>query len=108
MPRYSFTVDIDAPREFVFDRFIDLERAPEWIEGMARVSDVSGPVDQAGTTYMVYFGSWAKSQTTVLAAERPRLHRTKFGNWFLRGENEAVFAETGDGTRMTQTFTTVA
>jgi len=101
-------VDIRAPREQVFDLFVDLDRAPEWIEGMAGVSDVSGPPDRAGTTYVVKFGSWSTSTTTVLAAERPRHHMTRFGTWFLRGENEATFEEMDGGqqTRLTQEFRT--
>ena len=39
MGRHAITVDIAAPREQVFDLFVNLERAPEWIEGMAGVSD---------------------------------------------------------------------
>jgi uncharacterized protein YndB with AHSA1/START domain len=106
--RHTITVDIAAPREQVFDLFVNLERAPEWIEGMAGVSEVSGPPDQAGTTYVTKFGSWSTSVTTVLAAERPSHHLTRFGNWFLRGENEATFTElaTGTGTRLTQEFRT--
>jgi uncharacterized protein YndB with AHSA1/START domain len=106
MATHEFTIDINAPREQVFDLWVNLDRASEWIEGMAKVTDVSGPPDKAGTTYMTHFGSWATSQTTILEAERPRHHRTKFGNWLLRGENEATFHETESGTRLTQVFRT--
>lgn len=106
MGRYTFVVDIAAPREQVFDLWTNLDRAHEWIEGMAGVSDVSGPVDQAGTTYVTRFGNWAKSLTTVVHAERPRRLRVRFGNWLLRGENSATFEEVGTGTRLTQTFDT--
>ena len=106
MGRYTFVLDIKAPREQVFDLWTNLDRAHEWIEGMAGVSDVSGPVDQAGTTYLTRFGSWAKSLTTVVDAERPSHFKTKFGNWLLRGENGATFEQVGPGTRLTQTFET--
>ena len=106
MGRYQFTVDIAAPRDQVFDLWTNLDRAPEWIGGMAGVSDVSGPVDQVGTTYVTRFGNWAKSPTTVIAAERPARFATRFGNWLLRGENHATFDETPAGTRLTQTFVT--
>lgn len=106
MGRYTFMVDIDAPREQVFDLWTNLDRAHEWIEGMAGVSDVSGPVHQAGTTYVTHFGNWAKSPTTVIDAKRPSRFRTRFGNWLLRGENSAEFERLGDGTRLTQTFDT--
>ena len=106
MSRYTFVLDIKAPREQVFDLWTNLDRAHEWIEGMAGVSDVSGPVDQAGTTYVTRFGNWAKSLTTVVEAERPSRFRTRFGNWLLRGENSATFEEVGTGTRLTQSFET--
>ena len=107
MGRYTFVVDIKAPRDQVFDLWTNLERAPEWIEGMAGVSDLSGPVDQVGTTYVTRFGSWATSPTTVIDAERPSRFSTRFGNWLLRGVNSATFEERDGGTRLTQTFQTV-
>ena len=106
MGRYTFVIDIDAPRQQVFDLWVDLERAPEWIEGLDKITDVTGPLDQAGTTYVARFGTWATSKTTVLEAERPRFIRVKFGNWLLRGEQSALFEETAPGTRLTQTFVT--
>jgi uncharacterized protein YndB with AHSA1/START domain len=104
MSKYRFVVDIEAPREQVFARWTDLDRMPEWIGGMRDVVDLSGPVDQAGTTYTVRFGSWATSPTTVVAAERPSHYSTRFGNTYLRGENEAWLEEIGGGTRLTQEF----
>jgi len=104
---YRFVVDIEAPRELVFERWIDVERAPEWIEGMAGVSEVSGPLDRAGTSYKVHFGTWSTSVTTIVEAERPRWIRTRFGTWLLRGEQTAAFDETANGTRLEQTFETV-
>jgi uncharacterized protein YndB with AHSA1/START domain len=106
MGTYAFTVDIAAPRDQVWALWTDLDRAQEWIEGMARISDLSGPIDQVGTTYKVYFGSWSTSTTTILEAEPPRYLKNRFGNWFLRGEQSALLDETPGGTRLTQTFTT--
>jgi hypothetical protein len=74
--------------------------------GVTGVSDVSGPVDEAGTTYVVHFGPM-KSPTEVLDVERPRLYSTKFGNWLLRGRSSAIFEPDVDGTRITQTFETI-
>ena len=107
MARYTFTVEIDAPRDQVFALWTNLERAPEWIEGMAGVSEVSGPTDQAGTSYNVHFGSWSTSKSTILEAEPARFIRTEFGTWLLRGEQSALFEDIGGKTRVTQTFDTV-
>jgi uncharacterized protein YndB with AHSA1/START domain len=102
---YSFTVHIAASPEAVFDLWTDLDRLHEWTGGVTRVTDVSGPSDEAGTTYTVWFGRM-RSPTSVLDAERPHRIRTRFGNSVLRGETEAVFEPEGDGTSLTQRFRT--
>jgi len=78
----------------------------DWVGGVTGVTDVSGPVDRAGTTYVVHFGP-VKSPTEVVEVERPRLFATRFGSWILRGRSSATFEPEADGTRITQTFETV-
>jgi hypothetical protein len=39
-----FVVQVSAPREQVFDLWTNLDRAHEWIEGLTRITDVTGPV----------------------------------------------------------------
>lgn len=104
MAHYRLAVDVRAPRERVFDLWTDLARMGEWVEGVTGVSDVSGPVDRAGTQYVVHFGSIGGSRTEVLVAERPARFRTRFGTWLLRGESEARFEEIEGGTRVVQEF----
>ena len=77
----------------------------EWIGGLTRVTDVSGPPGQAGSTYTVWFGRMA-SPTRILEAERPRRIRSRFGNRMLRGETEATFEPADGGTSLTQRFRT--
>jgi hypothetical protein len=48
----------------------------------------------------------AKRPTEVLQAERPRLLRTRFGSWLLRGVEQATFEDVAGGTRLTQEFWT--
>jgi uncharacterized protein YndB with AHSA1/START domain len=96
----------EAPPELVFDLWIDLERMKDWVEGVTRVTDVSGPVDRPGTTYVVCFGP-VKSHTTVLEAERPTRFRSRFGSWVLRGENMATFSPEAGGTRIDQEIRTI-
>jgi uncharacterized protein YndB with AHSA1/START domain len=106
MPRYTLSTYVDAPREHVFALWTNLERMGEWVGGVTGVSDVSGPVDRAGTTYVVHFGPM-KSPTEVLEADPPRRFATRFGNWILRGRSAATFEPDGDGTRVVQEFETV-
>jgi uncharacterized protein YndB with AHSA1/START domain len=104
--RYTISTRVAAPPGDVFALWTNLERMGEWVGGVTGVTDVSGPVDQAGTTYVVHFGPM-KSPTEILEVERPRRFATRFGNWLLRGRSSATFEPDGDGTRVTQTFETV-
>jgi uncharacterized protein YndB with AHSA1/START domain len=105
MAQFRFTVDIAAPVEQVFELWTNLDRMHEWIEGVTRVTDLTGPSDQAGTRYTIWFGSM-RSPSEILEADRPRYLRTRFGNRMLRGESRATFEPTAGGTRLTQEYRT--
>jgi uncharacterized protein YndB with AHSA1/START domain len=106
MGTHRLSVHVAAPPEHVFDLWTNLDRMKEWVGGVTKVTDVTGPVDRAGTRYTVWFGRM-RSQTEVLEAERPRFFRTRFGNSILRGEGSASFEPDGAGTRVVQEFRTV-
>ena len=105
MAQHRISLLVDAPPDRVFDTFMDLDRMPEWVGGVTRVTDVTGPVDRAGTRYTVWFGRM-RSPTEILEADRPRHIRTTFGNLILKGESAVTFEAEGDGTRLTQTYKT--
>jgi uncharacterized protein YndB with AHSA1/START domain len=105
MGRYEFSVRIAAPPDRVFDLWTDLDRMKEWVGGVTNVTDVSGPLDRAGTRYTVWFGRM-RSPTEVIAVDRPRMIRTRFGNRVLRGQTLATFEPEDDGTLLTQAFQT--
>jgi uncharacterized protein YndB with AHSA1/START domain len=106
MAHYTFSIHVDAPPEQVFDLWTDLPRMGEWVGGVTAVSDISGPIDRVGTTYVVHFGP-VQSPTEVLDVERPRRFATRFGSWVLRGTSSTTFAPDGAGTRVTQEFETI-
>jgi len=106
MARYTFSIHVEAPPERVFALWTDLQRMGEWVGGVTGVTDISGPVDRVGTTYVVHFGP-VKSPTEILDVERPRRFATRFGSWVLRGTSSATFEPDGSGTRVTQEFKTV-
>ena len=106
MATYRFSVDAKAPREVVFDLWTALDRMPEWVGGVTRVTDLTGPVDAVGTRYTVWFGRM-RSPTEVIDVERPRHFRSRFGNWLLRGETDTTFDEVDGGTRITEEFRTI-
>ena len=105
MPTHRLTAFSAAPPERVFALWTDLDRMKEWVGGVTKVTDVTGPVDQVGTRYIVWFGRF-QSPTVVLEAERPRSFSTRFGNWIMRGVNTTTFTPEADGTRIDEIFHT--
>jgi hypothetical protein len=67
--------------------------------------DITGPVTTAGTRYVAWFGRM-RSPTEILQVDQPKLVRTRFGSWLLRGVQEVTFEEQDQGTRLTQEFWT--
>ena len=105
VPTHHMTAFAAAPPERVFALWIDLDRMKEWVGGVTKVTDLTGPVDQAGTRYVVWFGPM-KSPTVVLDAERPRRFSSRFGNFILRGVSSTTFEPEGAGTRIDQVIRT--
>jgi uncharacterized protein YndB with AHSA1/START domain len=105
MPTHRLTALSAASPERVFALWTDLERMKEWVGGVTKVTDVTGPVDEAGTRYIVWFGR-VRSPTVVLEAERPRTFSTRFGNWIMRGVNTTTFTLEAGGTRIDEIFHT--
>ena len=105
MAEHRISVDIAAPPERVFATFMDLDRMVEWVGGVTKVSDRTGPIDVAGTRYTVHFGPMT-SPTEILEVDRPHHVRTRFGNLILKGESDVRFEPIPAGTRLTQVFRT--
>ena len=105
MSTYRLSTFIAVPPERVFAAWTDPDRFHEWIGGVTGVTDRVGPSGEAGSRYTVQFGRMT-SPTEVLAAERPRHIRTRFGNAILKGESDVTFAADGAGTRVQQAIVT--
>jgi uncharacterized protein YndB with AHSA1/START domain len=105
MAEHRISTFIAASPDRVFATWMDLDRMKEWVGGVTKVTDVTGPIDRAGTRYTVHFGPM-KSPTEIIEVERPHHVRTRFGNAILKGESEVWLEAEGDGTRLDQTFRT--
>ena len=105
MGTHRLSVHVAAPPERVFGLWTDLDRMKDWVGGVTRVTDVTGPVARAGTTYIVWFGRMA-SRTEVLEADAPRYLRTRFRSQVLAGESSVRFESEANGTRIDQVFQT--
>jgi len=91
---------VRAPIQRVYAAYIDPALLPRWT-GVKAITDVSGPLDRPGTTYVeVVFGPY-RPRTEVLAAEPPILH--DMGGRSIRGIGwrwTARFAEKDEGTEI--------
>jgi uncharacterized protein YndB with AHSA1/START domain len=105
MAEHRLTIDIASRPDDVFALWMDLDRMTEWVGGVTRVTDVSGPIDVAGTRYTVWFGR-ISSPTEILEMDRPHHVRTRFGNLIMKGESDVRLDPTPEGTRLTQVFRT--
>lgn len=103
MARFEFSQSIDAPPALVFDLWTNLDRAHEWLVGMSKVTDVTGPLDRPGSRYVMWF-SGRPAPFEVEAVERPHRIRTRIDGGLFRGTMEARFEAEGDGTRLTEWF----
>lgn len=105
MATFRISTLVAASPEHVFATWTDLDRYPEWIGGVTRVSDLVGSIDVPGSRYTLWFGRMA-SPTEILEVERPRHIRTRFGNAILKGESDVRYTAEGEGTRIHQEFVT--
>ena len=105
MARFRFSTHVAATPPDVFALWTNLDRMHEWTEGVTKVTDVTGPPDEVGSRYTVWFGPLA-SRSEVIEADPPRLVRTRFGHRLLRGQTVATFEPEGGGTRVAQEFET--
>lgn len=104
--RYTYTIEIDAPQELVFELWTDLELMKKWVGGVTAVSEPTGPIDRPGTSYTIFFGRFG-SRTEVLEAERPRLYATRSGTFWMQLRHRGTFERSGPGgtqTTLTQTI----
>jgi len=98
--RASVKQFVHAPIERVYAAYVDPGVMPKWM-GIKAITDVSGPLDRPGTTFVeVVFGPY-RPRTEVLAADPPVLH--DMGGRSIRGIGwrwTARFAEKDEGTEI--------
>ena len=116
MGTYRFTSHADLEPTAALFLWADLDRATEWMEGVARVSDVSLP---AGRSPLLLGGTWPLviapgSRYTLWFGRRPVRHevlwledrgatafRTRLEGFLRRGETLVTFDPEGGGSRVT-------
>jgi uncharacterized protein YndB with AHSA1/START domain len=100
MGRYTMSRDIAATPAQVFAAFTDPAIAADWMAAET-IRDVSGPLDQAGSTYtLVIRGPW-RFHTTVVRSEPWTIHETMHrGRLGASARMVASLAERDGGTHL--------
>ncbi len=100
--RIHHDIWIQAPVEEVFALYCDSTRWPElWLEGSGEITNVSGPIDQVGTTFegtMRIAGMTASGTMRIVEVEPQRLVRVQNDQGALGFTYR--FETEGDGTRL--------
>jgi uncharacterized protein YndB with AHSA1/START domain len=102
MGHRSVTIDIAAPPARVFDIYTDLRRLPEW-QRQPGLKGTKGAFDRPDSNFVIHYGGPLTLRGTVLAAQRPSLHRVRAREMagLVTCETTARFAAAGGGTRLT-------
>jgi uncharacterized protein YndB with AHSA1/START domain len=100
MAHRRVTIDIAAPPERAFDIYADLRRLSAWGSG---VKATDGAFDRPGADFVIRVGGPFTLRGTVLAAQRPSLHRIRAREMagLVTCETTARFDPTDGGTRLT-------
>jgi uncharacterized protein YndB with AHSA1/START domain len=101
---------VAAPIEAVFDMFVDATLLATWFPRARGLTDLSGKLDEAGTTYTLLFAGPARASCEVTEVERPVQHERTFVLSFgifdhvlrsVRGCVKMHFRAEGPGTNVT-------
>ena len=112
----SFTIQIDAPPERVFEELSHVERHTTWANPKSKMTmeQIGGTGPGQGSTYRstgVFTGKQVSADLTVTAFDPPRRFAVrsdqhqegKKDQWYL---NDYTLAPRGGGTALTKTMTT--
>jgi uncharacterized protein YndB with AHSA1/START domain len=96
------TIEIAAPPERVFDIYVDFRRLSEW-QGQSGLKGTDGAFDRPGADFVIRFGGPFTLRGTVLALQRPSLHRVRTRELagLVTCETTTRFDAANGGTRLT-------
>jgi uncharacterized protein YndB with AHSA1/START domain len=102
MGHRSVTIEIAAPPERVFDLYADFRRLSEW-QGQSGFKGTEGAFDRPGADFVIRFAGPFTLRGTVLALQRPSLHRIRARELagLVTCETTARFDPADGGTRLT-------
>jgi uncharacterized protein YndB with AHSA1/START domain len=96
------TIHVDAAPDGAFDAFADANGLARWFPGAQAVIELTGPLDQVGTTYTLKFAGPIRAHCEIVAVERPDLHERTFHRRpiGIRGRARMRFQADNGGTRI--------
>ena len=110
MGRISASVDVDAPLELCWELNADATRLTEWNPSVVEVRDVTGRLDQLGTTYTGVLRAMGRNwdgRNEVVRVEPMQLIETLgTGVGGATARVRVTFERQGSGTRITVTIAT--
>ena len=104
------TMVVAAPVEAVFGVFVDTSLLATWFPRARGLTDLSGGLDEIGTTYTLVFPGPARASCEVTDVERPARHERTFVLSFgvfdrvlrpVPGSVKMLFRAEGAGTHVT-------
>jgi uncharacterized protein YndB with AHSA1/START domain len=69
-----FTSEVSAPVAEVFEVHVDGQRIPAWFPGVRAIEEVTGPLDEVGTTYRLRFSRYVAGRCEVVSVDPPHSH----------------------------------
>jgi uncharacterized membrane protein len=101
-------IDIEAPRDAVFELFRDLEKAPRRVSGIERIEILEGPsMLDVGTRWRETRKMFGKEADEVMWATQlveNTSYQVEAESRGTRYETEYTFEDTAGGTRVSMTF----
>jgi uncharacterized protein YndB with AHSA1/START domain len=102
MPSVRVTELVNAPPDRVWAAHLDGPRIAEWFPGARAVEEISGPLDQVGTTYVLRFNPLVRGRVRVTEVEAPVMHTRKWdsGPFGTHGSATMLLRAENGGTRV--------
>jgi carbon monoxide dehydrogenase subunit G len=103
MARFTIKVQIPIEREAVFAALTDPRRIQRWFYGTEAITDVSGPLDIAGTTFVQRAMKRIERPGAVVVAEPPHLWHVRLAGFGERADLRFELDDRQDGTTLSLT-----
>ncbi len=99
--RTQLTIAMDAPPERVFAIYTNPDLVPRWRPAIAAITDVSGPMERVGTTFVTRYRGRAPKSRGQVVESRPPYRHTIAGRGAVGYRADVRLAGTAEATELT-------